>query len=189
MSHGSQGGDHRIEEVMNSKGRKIISAHQTGTEWQYTLHIQHNQKTHIFPKDRQDTLLDLEMCGFFLFFFNEYFYIFSTPSFLFIFDFPDGSSGKEPTCQSRTFRRCRFNPWVGKIPWMRKWQPTPIILSGKSHGQWSLVGYSSYSCKESDTTEHAPVFILNLATRHGMWDLCSLPRDQTSTPCTGRAEC
>ena len=33
-----------------------------------------------------------------------------------------------------------FNPWVGKIPWRRKWQPAPVFLPGKSHGQWSLVG-------------------------------------------------
>ena len=47
----------------------------------------------------------------------------------------------------------RFNPWVGKIPWRRKWQPTPVFLPGKSHGQRSLVGYSPRSRKESDTTE------------------------------------
>ena len=41
----------------------------------------------------------------------------------------------------------------GKIPWRRKWQPTPAFLPGKSHGQGSLVGYSPWSCKESDTTE------------------------------------
>ena len=34
------------------------------------------------------------------------------------------------------------DPWVGKIPWRRKWQPTPVILPGKSHGQRSLAGYS-----------------------------------------------
>ena len=39
-------------------------------------------------------------------------------------------------------RRCRFDPWVGKIPWRRKWQPTPVFLPGKSHGQRSLEGYS-----------------------------------------------
>ena len=44
-------------------------------------------------------------------------------------------------------------PWVGKIPWGRKWQPTLVFLPGKSHGQSSLVGYSPWSCKESDTTE------------------------------------
>ena len=38
--------------------------------------------------------------------------------------------------------RDRFNPWVGKIPWRRAWQPTPIFLPGESHGQRSLVGYS-----------------------------------------------
>ena len=46
-----------------------------------------------------------------------------------------------------------FNPWVGKIPWRRKWQPTPVSLPGKSHGHRSLAGYSSWGHKESDTTE------------------------------------
>ena len=46
-----------------------------------------------------------------------------------------------------------FNPWVGKIPWRRKWQPTPIFLPGESHGWRSLVGYSSRGHKELDTTE------------------------------------
>ena len=42
---------------------------------------------------------------------------------------------------------------VGKIPWRRKWQPTPVFLPGKSHGQRSLVDYSPWGRKESDTTE------------------------------------
>ena len=45
-----------------------------------------------------------------------------------------------------------FDPCVGKIPRRRKWQPTPVLLPGKFHGQRSLVGYSSWGCKESDTT-------------------------------------
>ena len=48
-------------------------------------------------------------------------------------------SSKEPAHQCR---RRVFDPWVGKIPWRRKWQPTPVFLPGKSHGQRSLVGYS-----------------------------------------------
>jgi len=59
-------------------------------------------------------------------------------------------SGKEPTCQCR---KHGFSPWVGKIPWKRAWQPTPLFLPGESHGQISLVGYSPWGCKESDTTE------------------------------------
>ena len=68
--------------------------------------------------------------------------------------FPGGASGKEPTYQYRRCKRCRFNPWVGKIPWRRAWQPPPVFLSGghgnplqysgKSHGQRSLVGYSPW---------------------------------------------
>ena len=46
-----------------------------------------------------------------------------------------------------------FNSWVGKIPWRRKWQPTPVLLPGESHGGRSLVGYSPWGRKESDTTE------------------------------------
>ena len=53
--------------------------------------------------------------------------------------FLGGTSGKEPSCR---WRRHGFNPWVGKIPWRRAWQPTPAFLSGESHGQRSLVGYS-----------------------------------------------
>ena len=50
-------------------------------------------------------------------------------------------------------RRPRFDPWVGKIPWRRKWQPTPGLLPGKSHRQRNLVDYSPWGHKESDTTE------------------------------------
>ena len=48
-----------------------------------------------------------------------------------------------------------MDPWVGKIPWNRKWQPIPVLLPGKSHDQRSLVGYSPWDRKESDMTEHA----------------------------------
>ena len=65
---------------------------------------------------------------------------------------PDGASSKEPTCQCRR-HRCVFDPWVGKIPWRRKWQPTPVFLLGESNGQRSLVGYSPCSRKESNMTE------------------------------------
>ena len=50
-------------------------------------------------------------------------------------------------------RRPGFDPWVGKIPWRRKWQPTPVFLAGEFHGQRSLVGYNPRGCKESNTTE------------------------------------
>ena len=46
-----------------------------------------------------------------------------------------------------------FDPWVRKIPWRRKWQSTPVLLPGKSHGQRSLVGYSPWGRKESGMTE------------------------------------
>ena len=47
----------------------------------------------------------------------------------------------------------RFDPCVGKSPWRRKWQSTPVLLPGKSHGQRSLVGPSPWGRKELDKTE------------------------------------
>ena len=59
-------------------------------------------------------------------------------------------SSKESACQCRW---CGFSPCIRKIPWRRKWQPTPVFLPGKFHGHRSLVGYSPQSPKELDTTE------------------------------------
>ena len=55
-----------------------------------------------------------------------------------------------------------FDPWVGKIPWRRKRQPTPVFLSGVFHGQRSLVGYSPWGHKESDMTEHLTPSLFNI---------------------------
>ena len=78
---------------------------------------------------------------------------------------PSGSSGKELACQCKRHNRHGFDPWVGKIPWKWAWQPTPVFLTGESHGQLGLgrwiMGYNPYGCKESDKTE---------ATQHSrMW--------------------
>ena len=67
-----------------------------------------------------------------------------------IMDPPGGSDSKASCLQCG---RPGFDPWVGKILWRRKWQPTPVLLPGKSHGQRSMVGYSPRGYKESDTTE------------------------------------
>ena len=64
--------------------------------------------------------------------------------------FPGCPESKEsPTTQEETW------VWslVGKIPWGRKWQPTPVFLPGESHGQSSKEGYNPWGCKELDTTE------------------------------------
>ena len=53
-----------------------------------------------------------------------------------------------------------FDPWVGKIPWSRKWQPTPVFLPGELHGQRSLAGYSPWDPKESETTERLTLSLL-----------------------------
>ena len=49
-------------------------------------------------------------------------------------------------------QKLRFDSLVGKIPWSRKWLPTPVLLPGKFHGQRSLAGYSPWGHKESNMT-------------------------------------
>ena len=61
----------------------------------------------------------------------------------------NGSHGKESVCNAGD---SGFIPGLGR-PWRAKWQPTPVFLPGKSHGQRSLAGYSSLGHKESDMTE------------------------------------
>ena len=60
--------------------------------------------------------------------------------YIYIYGFPRWLSGKESACQCR---RHKFNPWVWKIPWRRKWQPTPVSLPEKSHRQrdWRAAVY------------------------------------------------
>ena len=75
-----------------------------------------------------------------------------TPQFLGRYHFkpqlPWWLGGKESTCQRRRCKRHGFDLYVGKIPWKRKWQTTPVFLPGKSHGQRSLAGYSPWGLKK-----------------------------------------
>ena len=64
---------------------------------------------------------------------------------------------KTSACQHRRHKRCRFDPWIGKIPRRRKWLLTPVFFPGEFHGQRSLAGYSPWGHRESDTTEHAHI--------------------------------
>ena len=83
-----------------------------------------------------------------------------------------GASGKEPTCPCRRHKRCAFDPWVGKIPWRRAWQPTPVFLPGESHGQRSLVGLQSIG---SHRVRHD---WSDLAHMHRNWRQNRVPRVQ-----------
>ena len=67
-------------------------------------------------------------------------------------------SGKESSCQSRRHRRCGFDPWVGKMPWRRKWQPTPVFLPGKTPSAADpgmLLSMGSQRVRYDWATEHA----------------------------------
>ena len=65
-------------------------------------------------------------------------------------DFPGGSDGKASVYNVGDLGSI---PGLGRSPWRRKWQPTPVFLPGKSHGRRNLVGYSPWGRKESDMTE------------------------------------
>ena len=65
-----------------------------------------------------------------------------------------------------------FDPWVGKIPWRRVWQPTPVFFPGKFHGQRGLVGHSPWGCKELDTTEQLTLF--HFSIREQSWPMKTL---------------
>ena len=64
--------------------------------------------------------------------------------------------GPEYACQCKRYLRRGFNPWARKISWSRQWQPTPVFLPGKFHGQRSLTGFGPWSCRVGPdwATEH-----------------------------------
>ena len=66
---------------------------------------------------------------------------------------PGNLNGKKSACQCRRHRRHEFNPWLRKIPWRRKWQPTPVFFPEEFHGQRSLAVYSPWGRKQLDITE------------------------------------
>ena len=70
-----------------------------------------------------------------------------------VYIFPGGTRDKEPVCQCRRCKRCRFVPCVEKIPRRRTWQLTPLFLPGELHEQRSLAAYSPWGHIELDTTE------------------------------------
>ena len=76
-----------------------------------------------------------------------------------------------------------FDPWVGKIPWRRKWQPTPVSLPGKSHGQKSLMGYNPWAHKESDTTERLSTHVWSYAWNAWSWYVVEPGPDLTLDVC------
>ena len=69
-----------------------------------------------------------------------------------------------------------FDPWIGKIPWRRKWQPTPVFLPGKAHGQRSLVGYSLGGHKV--LKKKKKIRILDKSSLHGRYTKYQSERQQ-----------
>ena len=80
----------------------------------------------------------------------------------YIFDFRDGSEGKESAFNAGdTGDKSSIPPGSGD-PLKRKWQPTPVFFPGQSHGQKSLAGYSLWGCKEPDMTERLNIHTQSL---------------------------
>ena len=88
---------------------------------------------------------------------------------------PGDTSGKEPAWEYRRCKRCGFDLWVGKIPWRRAWQPTPVFLPGKSHGQRNLAGYNPQGHRELDkikTAQHACMHVYICIYVHMCMHVC-----------------
>ena len=91
---------------------------------------------------------------------------------------PRWSTGKESTCQCRRCRIHGFYPWIRKISWRRKWQPPPVLLPGKPHGQKILVGYrpwgwtwlSKYTCSCSPQPRSGLSVSPSKSKQHGQGD-------------------
>ena len=64
---------------------------------------------------------------------------------------------KNPLANAARCKTCGFDPWVRKLPWRRAWPPTSVFLSGESHGQRSLAGFSPQSHKDLDTIERLSI--------------------------------
>ena len=75
---------------------------------------------------------------------------------------PGGTSDKESAYQCRQIVGAESDPWMGNIPWRRKWQPTPVFLPEKFHGQRSLAGQSPWGQEELDKT----AYTLSTLTHH-----------------------
>ena len=101
-----------------------------------------------FSRNEKKKQKELICSIFYLTYYSKYY-----SDIYFTLGFPGGTGGKEPACQCRRHKRNGFKPWVGKMPWRRKWQPTPVSLPGESHGQRSLESCSPRGRTESDTTE------------------------------------
>ena len=104
--------------------------------------------------------------------------VYLSPHLFNFYGLPRWLSGKESACQCRRRGKHGFDPWVGKTPWRRKWQPILVFLPGESHGQRGLVGYSPWGCKESDTTDRlSTTHLIVLQDPRGL----GLPRTPKST--------
>ena len=93
----------------------------------------------------------------------------------------DNSVGKVSAYNAGDSEEVSLIPGLGRFPWRRKWQPTPVFLPEKSHGQRSLVGYSPWGCQELDMTEQA--HILSLQSSKGDSQIDAPPQKKNSKKC------
>ena len=91
--------------------------------------------------------------------------------------FPGGTSGKEPTCQCSRPKRCRFDPWVKKIPWRRAWRSTPVFLPIES--PWTgepgrLQSMGSQGVGHDWVTKHTTLYIFQILFYHRLLQILNI---------------
>ena len=116
---------------------------------------------------------------------------------VYVYELPRWLSGEESACQCKILGRCRFSPWVRKIPWRRKWQATPVFLPGESHEQRSLVDYSqrvtkswtwlsTRACRRTHAHTHTQTYIYTYMSEWGYIHWSSWGRYFWYPHCTNR---
>ena len=85
---------------------------------------------------------------------------------------------KNPPAKCRRDKRHGFDPWVGKIPWNREWQPMPVFLPGESHGQRSWE-FTVHRVTKSQTQLMRLSMHTGKTTRQFTYDLNQIPYDYT----------
>ena len=146
--HPTSGLSSNSSQFCHSPPGDSVKAHKLRAHLHDCPHLRHQSKPRLSPGLLTDTLTRGQRSQHHLL--TELGEIFYLLDHWFILSFPGGSDGKSVCLQ---FGRPRFDPWVGKIPWRRKWQPTPVVLPGKFHGWRNVICYSPWGRKESDTTE------------------------------------
>ena len=146
---------------VNLKDQTILLSKSTlWVYWRFSIWRKYKRKRKHWPH----TILRIQIEGFLLWTIMVYWKRRKWGKLVHLEGLPRWLSSKESDCQCRSSKRKKFNPWVRKTPWNRKWQPTLVFLPEKSHAQRSLTGYSPKGWEELDMTDCLSTHLTKVST-------------------------